>query len=172
MKALDQRERAFVENFVLGDCVTVKDAAVKAGYTENYADVHASKWLNPVSERSKPHLIEYYQQLLRAKFFRFSNSVFKTIAILEHAALHGEIPQSEFYGGKDSPPIALDAKERLSYAKEFLDRVMGGTAPIVNQYIQDNSTTNIQIKNESQTILSEEKELQLVELLAEKVASK
>jgi len=58
-RLLTNRQKTFAELYVEG-IYTNKECAIRSGYQENSAKVHASRMLNP---KEYPHVVEYIQEL-------------------------------------------------------------------------------------------------------------
>lgn len=115
-KKLSGREWKFVQELVGGDGqVTLKDAAIRAGYTEKSAKITAWKLTNP---EICPHVvaaIQEYRAELAAKYGTTYERHMKDLQTIRDAALaagaYGAAVQAEYRRGQALGTIYVERKE-------------------------------------------------------------
>ena len=149
-KVLSPQEWKFVEEFVAGDGhVTLKEAAVRAGYSDNWAKNRARELTDP---EMNPHIVAAIQERRRELGEKYGTTFerhMRDLQIIRDQALqagaYGAAVQAEYRRGQALGTIYIDrkeirhgtidsmSKEEVMRKLEEIKRVYGGQAgPIVD----------------------------------------
>ena len=149
-KVLTAQEWKFVEEFCAGDGhVTLKEAALRAGYSENWAKGRARELTDP---EFSPHIVAAIQERRRELGEKYGTTFERHMRDLQvirdqalQAGAYGAAVQAEYRRGQALGSIYIDRKEirhgtidsmskdEVMHKLEEIKRVYGGSAgPIVD----------------------------------------
>lgn len=148
-KLLTSQEWKFVQEYVTGDgVVTLKEAALRAGYTEKYASLKARELTD--AEKS-PHVVAEIQKLrgeLAAKYATTYERHMRDLQVIRDQALaagaFGAAVQAEYRRGQALGTIYIDrkeirhgtidsmSKEEVMRKLEEIKKLYGNGSPIID----------------------------------------
>ena len=150
LKVLLPQEWKFVEEFVSGDGhVTLKEAALRAGYSENWAKNRARELTDP---ETNPHIVAAIQERRRELGEKYATTFerhMRDLQVIRDQALtagaYGAAVQAEYRRGQALGTIYIDrkeirhgtidsmSKEEVQRKLEEIKRLYGGNAgPIID----------------------------------------
>lgn len=174
-RPLNQKEWKFVQELVTGDGeVTMKEAAIRAGYSPNSANIRAWKLTNP---DLNPHVVAAIQELraqLGAKYNTTYERHMRDLQLIRDRALaagaYSAAVQAEYRRGQALGTIYVDRKEirhgsidsmsreEVERKLEELKRIYGGPS----QQVLEAEVVDISKSMESDPKFKERKELESI----------